>query len=329
MRNGKISESVLKRSVLKKIQSNRDEVICGAGIGMDCAILSCRDKETAASIQTMSGSSSDICRYVIHRALNNVAASGAEPVAVVLSLMLPKGTEEAELKEMMNQAALICRQEKVQIVGGHTEVTVAVKEAVATVVGIGTRMPGSSIYQGSAKPDQDIVISKWIGLEGSVRLAEEYGDRLISRYPEHMIEEAAGFKQFLSVIPEAKAAAEFGVMAMHDASQGGIFAALWELAESAGVGLEIDLKKIPVKQETIEICEFFGLNPYELSSAGCLLMTTTDGAGLIAALQKEGIPAVIAGRTTSENDRVLFNEGEKRFLEPPKTDQMYNIGGRL
>lgn len=292
---------------------------------MDCAILSFGDNETAVSAQTVSGLSKNVCLCAMHRALNNVAASGAEPVAVMLSLMLPADTEETELKTIMDQAAEICSRERVQIIGGHTEVTEAVKEAVITAVGVGKRPRGSSIYQGSAEPDQDIVVSKWIGLEGSVRLAGEYADRLISRYPERMIEEAEDFAKYLSVTSEAAVAASSGVSAMHDASQGGIFAALWELAESAGVGLEIDLKKIPVKQETIEICEFFGLNPYELSSTGCLLMTTADGVGLTGALQKKGIPAVIVGRTTGGNDRVLFNEGEKRFLEPPKADQMYNI----
>ena len=325
MRIGKISESVLKRSVLKKIQPNREETICGAGIGIDCAVLSLGDKETAVSVQTVSGLPENVCRYAIYRALNNVAASGAEPVAVMLSLMLPADTEETELKMIMDQAAKICSREKVQITGGHTEVIETVKEAVVTAVGIGERACGSSIYQGNAKPDQDIVVSKWIGLEGSVRLAREHADRLISRYPERMIEEAEEFAKYFSVIPEAAIAASSGASAMHDASQGGIFAALWELAESTGIGLEIDLKKIPVRQETIEICEFFGLNPYELSSTGCLLITTADGTGLAAALQKEGIPAVIVGRTTAGNDRVLYNEGEKRFLEPPKADQMYNI----
>lgn len=292
---------------------------------MDCAVLSFGDKETAVSVQTVSGLSGNMCLYAIHRALNNVAASGAEPVAVMLSLMLPEDTEETELKMIMDQAVEICSQEKVQIIGGHTEVTAAVKEEIVTAVGIGKRVQGSSTYQGNTKPDQDIVVSKWIGLEGSVRLAGEHADRLVSRYPERMIEEAEGFAKYLSVIPEAAVAASSGVSAMHDASQGGIFAALWELAESASVGLEIDLKKIPVKQETIEICEFFGLNPYELSSTGCMLMAAADGAGLVAALQKESIPAVIVGRTTAGNDRVLFNEGEKRFLEPPKADQIYNI----
>ena len=101
--------------------------------------------------------------------------------------------------------------------------------------------------------------------------------------------------------------------------------ALWELAESSGVGLEIDLKKIPVKQETIEVCEFFGINPYELVSSGCMLMTSSDGNMLVRELEKDGIHAVVIGKAVDGNERVLLNEEERRFLEPPKTDELYKV----
>ena len=91
----------------------------------------------------------------------------------------------------------------------------------------------------------------------------------------------------LSVIPEAATAVKSGVGAMHDVTEGGIFGALWELAEASGVGLEIELKKIPLKQETVEICEFFGINPYELISSGVMLMAAKDGNRLVMELAKE------------------------------------------
>lgn len=166
--------------------------------------------------------------------------------------------------------------------------------------------------------DQDIVVSKWIGLEGTVMLAKKHYSRLRERFPLRMIEEAVGFDKYLSVIPEAATAMKSGVCGMREISRGGILAGLWEMAQEAGVGLEVNLREIPVRQETIEICEFFGENPYELLSGGCLLMTTTDGNGLVEALHREEIPAVRIGRTTKGNDRVLYNEGRKRFLNKPR-----------
>ena len=174
-------------------------------------------------------------------------------------------------------------------------------------------------------PNQEIVVSKWIGLEGTVRLVRQYEEKLRERFPRRMIDETAAFDRYLSVASEAATAMKSGVCGMHDVSRGGIFGALWELAQRAGVGLEIDLKKIPVKQETIEICEFFELNPYELLSGGCLIMVTENGQTLENLLIQEGIPGVVIGRTTDGNDRVICNEDEKRYLDRPKTDQMYYV----
>ena len=53
-----------------------------------------------------------------------------------------------------------------------------------------------------------------------------------------------------------------------DLSEGGIFGALWEMADGAGIGLDVALKRIPIQQETVEICEFFGVNPYQMLSDG-------------------------------------------------------------
>lgn len=326
MRSGKIAESVLTRSVLRKIKTEREEVVCGAGIGVDCAVLSFNEgEESVLSTNPVSAPADMVSVYGVYRALNNVAAAGAEPVGIMISAMLPEGLEEKELQDMMMQAEKICQQYCVQIAGGHTEVTGAVNQPILTVTGIGKRKKDDARAR-SVKPGQDVVVSKWLGLDGTVRIAREHREALLTRYPAKMIEEAAGFEQFFSVIPEAATARKSGVCGIHDVSQGGIFGALWEMANGAGVGLEIDLKKLPVRQETIEVCEFFDLNPYELSSAGCLLMTAEDGNGLVAALEKEGIPAVVVGKTTGGNDRVLYNEEERRFLEPPKTDALYKIG---
>ena len=326
MRNGKISENILIRSVLRRLKNQREEVICGAGIGTDCAVLSFgEEEETVLSTNPVSAPIDFVCTYGIHRALNNVAATGAEPVAVMLSAMLPEGTEESDLQEMMQQAETICKRFNVQVIGGHTEVMAGIREPVLTVTGIGKRKKNSCSDVRTVKPRQDVIVSKWIGLEGSVRIAREHKEALLTRYPVGMIEEATEFERFLSVVPEAATTIKSGVCGMHDVSQGGIFGALWELAHKAGVGLEIDLKRLPLKQETVELCEFFDLNPYELLSGGCLLMTAEDGTALVRTLEKEDIPAVIVGKTTAGNDRVLFNEDERRFLEPPKMDQIYKI----
>lgn len=320
----------MKRSVLKKIKSHREEVINGAGVGTDCAVLSLQEGyETVLATTPVSAPVEDLGTYAVTMALNNVAVSGAEPVGVLLAVLLPEETEECDLQELMERSETVCKACGAEIIGGHTEVTPVVCRPVVVVTGVGKRHAADTDPLVGVGAGQDIVVSKWIGLEGTIRLAREHREELCKRYPVRMIEEAASFDKYLSIIPEAATAVKSGVCGMHDVSRGGIFGALWEMAQRAGVGLEIDLKKIPVKQETIEICEFYGLNPYELLSGGSLIMTAQDGTALVTALQREGIPAAVVGRTTDGNDRVLYNEEEKRYLDKPKEDQIYMVKPKM
>ena len=95
-----------------------------------------------------------------------------------------------------------------------------------------------------------------------------------------------------------------------------------KLAEKGNIGIEVDLKKIPVRQETIEICEVLGVNPYELYGAGALLIVSDKGNQLLHELEKEQIPATIIGKITEENGKVILNGEEVRFLDRPKNDAM-------
>ena len=326
MKVGKIPENVLKRSVFKQIHTRREEVILGAGVGEDCAAIKLSEDEMfVISTDPVTGTATDIGHLAIHITLNDLASAGAEPVGVMLTLLLPEHAQEADLKQMMGQIEQACAQAKVQIMGGHTEVTRAVSQPVVNVCGVGKVKKTKLISTAGARPGDDIIASKWIGLEGTSIIAKEREQELLKRYSQKLIRKAQQFDQYLSVLPEAAVAMKSGVSAMHDVTEGGIFGALWELAESSGVGLEIDLKRIPVKQETIEVCEYFGINPYELISSGCMLMASPDGNTLLRELDKAGIHASLIGKATEGTDRILLNQEERRFLEPPKTDELYKV----
>lgn len=327
MEIGKIPESVLKRSVISQIKVHREEVLIGAGIGEDCAALRLAPDEVfVVSTDPITGTTQQIGSLSIHIVANDLAASGAEPIAVLLTILLPKDSEEVTLKQMMREVNDACEGLSIEVVGGHTEVTEAVNQPIVSITGIGKIKADSLITAANAKPGQDIVITKWIGLEGTAILAKEREHDLLQKLPRHMIETSKGFFQYISVVPESKIAMNCGVSAMHDITEGGIFGALWEMAEASRIGLEIDLKKIPVRQETIEICEFFRINPYGLVSSGSMLLATDHGRDLVRAFEKAAIPAVVVGKALAGNDRVLLNDGERRFLEPPKTDALYLVG---
>ena len=326
MKVGKVPEAVLKRSVLKQIRTNRPEVLLGASVGEDCAAVALQEDEMfVLSTDPITGTAKDIGHLAIQITLNDLASAGAEPIGVMLTFLLPEKISEAKLRAMMEQAETAAHAANVQIMGGHTEVTRVVNQPVISVVGVGKAKKGRLISTAGARPGMDVVVTKWIGLEGTSIIAKEREEELLTRYPQALVDTAKGFDAFLSVLPEARIAVESGVSAMHDVTEGGIFGALWEMAESAGVGLEIDLKKIPIRQETVEVCEFFDVNPYELISSGSMLMAASDGNGLVRALTAANIPAVCIGKVTAGNDRVLLSGEERRFLEPPKADELYKV----
>ena len=326
MKAGKLKESILKRSVLKQLHKRSDSVMIAPAVGGDFGAVSVsEDMAVVLSSDPVTLTKDCIGSSAIMAACNDVACSGATPNAVSVTILLPTVFNEEELRDLMKDLDKACENCGVDIISGHTEVSRGVKEPLVVVTAMGTGKKCELKHSSNVRPGMDIVATKWIGLEGTAILAKEKEAELRSRYAQPFIDNAKVFGQMMSILPEAAVAVQSGASAMHDVSEGGVFGALWELAESAGVGLEIDLKKIPIRQETVEICEFFDVNPYKLLSGGCLLIATEDGNGLVMELEKADIPAVIIGKATDSNDRVLINEDERRFLETTQTDELYNL----
>ncbi len=330
MNTGKISESVLKRSVLKQLKTKRSEVIAGAGFGEDCAFFQISGDELLVScVQEWIANPADKeeewfrgIANTVTKAVNNLACAGAEAFAAMPVLILPKEAEESFLKQLVAVLEKNCKEQHIQISGGQTTVNQAIQQIVLTITVYG-KVSGEKKYRTqNAKPNQDVIITKWIGLEGTAILARRHEESLCTRYPAHLIHGAMDFDRYLSIVPEAATAGKSDVSAMHDMSRGGVFGALWEMAESAGVGLQIDMKKIPLKQETVEVCEHLGVNPYELLSGGSLILTTDDGEKLVEELAKEQIFAVVVGKTTDKKERVLYNGEEIRFMDRPRGDEI-------
>ena len=329
MKNGKISEAILKRSVLKQIHNSNEKVLVDSKVGNDCGIIDISHSDaigTASSIITLDIHNMNLlARIAIFGAVNNVSAMGNKALAVTVELIIPTSWNEVKLRELMGCLDSVCAEAGVSIISGHTQVSRAVNNCVVVISAIGESALESYIKPNGLKPGMDIIATKWIGLEGTAILAMEREEELRSRYAKPFIDKAKTMADYLSIQSEAAVATKSDVCAMHDVSEGGIFAALWEMAAGSGVGLDIDLKKILVKQETIEISEFFNINPYKLVSGGCLLIGTNDGSRIIRELEKNNINASVIGVATDSNDRVIIQGEERRFLEVAQTDEIYKI----
>ena len=324
MRTGKLAQAPLKRAVLRQLntQSGQAKGTASDEYGADCAFL----QQVAGAVSAYTAVSAapgfrERPEALVVAAANNLFASKAVPQALMIHAVIPTEYEEEALKEDMRRIAKSAEAQKMRIIGGHTEVSRDVSRPWYHMTGIG--FTPASDDENILKPGQELIVTKQIALAGTAALAFSFEEELSKRFPVSIIDRAKEFEKLMSVAAEAQAASRFGPCAMHDLSQGGIFTALWEMAERAGVGLEVDLKRIPVKQETIELCEYFDINPYNLYSAGALLIGTDRPEMMVDALAKAGVEAAVIGRVTDENGRVIRNGEEMRFLDRPHQEEWY------
>ena len=327
MKSGKISEAILKRSVLKQLHIENAATVVASSIGEDCGAVKLEKAcQVAISSDPIFGDLDDpkaLAERTVLRAINNLAAAGATPLGLSMVVLLPTSAKEPQLRKLMEELERAAKAFSMDILSGHTEVTRSVSQCIVMVTAMGKA--NEVVRTSGVKPGMDIVVSKWIALSGTLQLLERKKEALREHFSQPFLNQAKKLEVCLPILSEAAVAVSSGVSAMHDVSEGGIFGALWDMAEASGVGLEIDLKKIPIRQETVEICEYLGVNPYKLVSGGCLLMATEDGLGLVRELENQGIPCALIGKATHGNDRVLINEDERRFLETPQKDEIYLV----
>lgn len=323
---GKVPENVLKRAVLRQISHHRPEVLLSAGVGEDCAAVAVEEDEMLVfSTDPITGASQGMGELAVHITANDLASGGAEPVGILTCIILPPRTREKKLHDFMQEIILTAKKLNIEVMGGHTEVSDVVNRPLITVTGVGKVKRDAIVTTAGLRPGDELVMTKWAGLEGTSIIAAEKREVLEERLPSQLIDTARDFRNYISVVPEAAAAVKVGVSAMHDVTEGGIFGALWEMAEASGVGITVDLHKIPIRQETIEVCEIFDINPYLLISSGSMLIGAPNGNLLVEKLAEAGISAAVIGRAVEGNDRVIINGEERRFLEPPGSDQLYRI----
>lgn len=330
MNIGKVPVEVLKDIIIGRITTKRKEVLVGSAVGEDCAVLDFQDQLCVISTDPITGAVTDIGSLAIDVACNDIASNGAEPVAVMMTVLAPEGTTAGDLSKIMEDASRAAARVNVEIMGGHTEVTDVVNRLLISTVALGKHPRNRMVTTAGAQVGDVVFMTKTAGLEGTAILAHDYEERLKDRMPGEQLKRAKELKESISVVPEGLIAGEIGVHSMHDVTEGGVEGALWELAEASGKGLRIHLDAIPVLPETAEICRIFDINPHRLISSGVMLITLSQDRSnqLEKALEEAGIHWSRIG-TVTESERIMIRQGKETPLEPPESDELYRVTSSL
>ena len=271
------------------------------------------------------GQSKEVGIYALASVANALAAGGVTEYEVQVRIMIPAYAYKSRIHTMEKIMKKACEGRGIVLQDIHSERSNVITQSMVVVTGCGAAEGKCNSLNKENMIAADIVLTKWIGMEGMLRILDEKETELKTRFSTSFLKQMTAYKSQIFAQKEIALARQNGVSKICQVGEGGIFAALWNLAKETESGLEVDLKKIPVLQETVEVCEFFKLNPYQLASAGAMLMMAEDGEALVNELHEQGIPAVLIGKLTDNNDKILKNGEEVRYIDRPAPDEIMKL----
>ncbi len=330
LKTGKLDSELLEKIVFDNIRFKRPEVLTRPGIGEDCAVVDFGSYECVMSTDPITAAISEIGRLSIHISCNDIASNGIQPLGIMLAVMLPEGTTEEQIEEMMRQAGAASEELGVEIIGGHTEITPAVTKPVIVSTAIGRGEKWASQHTENMKPGDYIMLTKFAGLEGTGIIACDFEERLGSILTAEEIQEAKDLLSRVSVVKEGVAAGKIGTHGMHDVTEGGVLGAVWEMCQIAGTGAEIWVDKVPVKSVTKKICDYFDIDYLRLISSGCMVIMVApeDKERMARTMEQAGIEAAYIGVIKETGKGICMDvQGELIEVAPPASDELYKVVG--
>lgn len=331
MKPGNITQTAWNRSVKRHLHTEGNTAVFVPAPGENCSAYRTEPgsmADTAVwSSASVSGGSPQTAWYGALAAAGNLAARGAMPKGVSVRLLFPDGTEEDMLETSAAAVQDACMQMGTAFTCLQAEVNPAVRETIVFTEAFG--IAENHKLTGVMRPGQEIILCGYTGLEGMLRILDEAGEELSERFVPSFLAQARELrhqlvmpKQILAACREKAAEGDRLVSAVRQIGSGGILAALWDLAEMSGTGLEVSLEAMALKQETVEICEFYQLNPYQMTSSGSYLLATDHGEELLSVLEKAGARAGRLGVARAQNARVITSGEEVRYLDRPAPDSL-------
>lgn len=324
---GKLAPKEL-RKLLDCIRQN-EKVVVPPMVGYDSGVHHLGDKCVVVSTDPCTGVPEEHFGWLlIHYAASDVALFAAKPEFCTINLLGPMGTESKVFQNAMRQACSAAEELGVAIVTGHTGTYEGLTKLVGVCTAYGTVQPEKLITPGNAKAGDLILCTKPVGLETAVNFSLTHNAWAQKIFGAERTEELARLVHMQSCVKEALQLAKLsGVHAMHDATEGGLTAALNEVAEASHLGFHVEFEKVPVSPEALKLQQVFRLTEEQvlsMSSTGTIVAAVDPQARekVQKTIDKSGYPANFLGEFTENKNRVL-TKNKKRTPFPEAADDPY------
>ncbi|NLY86237.1 MAG: AIR synthase [Tissierellia bacterium] len=326
MEIGKLPNEILEKIVISNIKTKRKEILVGAAIGKDSAIVDFGEEVCVMSTDPITGATKDLGSLAVHVSCNDVATSGAEPLGVLLTILAPPETAIEDIENIMIDASKAAEEINIEIMGGHTEITDGVNRIIISSTVIGKQKKDKLPNIKDIKVGDKVMVTKWVGIEGTAIIAKELNDKLKDKIGEEKLIEAQNLGNMISVVKEGIICGQIGVKYMHDITEGGVFGAVWEASKAINKGIKIKEDLIPVNTITREIGSLLNIDIYKLISSGSMLIIAGEDkvSKINEELSRNGIKSTVIGEVI-ESKILLEKTGHTIEIEPPSSDELYKV----
>jgi hydrogenase maturation factor len=294
---GKLPAALL-RELLGSLPPLPPEVRLGPRVGEDACAIELPAGTLVAATDPITLTGEGVGRHSVVVNANDVAVMGVRPRWFLAAVLLPEGTAEAEVRELFASLRAGVEEAGVALVGGHTEVTAAVRQPLVVGQMLGIAPDGRFVATGGARPGDAIVQAGPAPVEAAAVLAVEASERLESLDVATLARARAALREpGISVVEAALAAAALGATALHDPTEGGLATGLAELALASGVRIVVDPERILWFEPGCAVCRTLGADPWGALASGTLLAAfpAERAAAACEALARGGTPARVIG----------------------------------
>ena len=287
------------------------------------------NQEILTSTMISYGQSKYIGIYALASIANELWMNGAEEIKVEVSAIIPPLVYKSRLNGMLKILRKICEEERIYLEKANGQIVSAVSLPLVCVTGVAkTSECLLDKKKEAVASGQGIILIGWSGMSGMLQVAEEKEMELREQFSPSFMKKILSYRGNVfgkKVIDIIKANSTDNITMVKHIGEGGILAALWEVAQETKLGLETDMKTFSVLQETVEVCECYRLNPYQLSSIGSFLVIAKEADVLAEKLRKCDVQAEVIGRMMDNNDKIIQNGEEIRYIDRPAPDEIYKI----
>ena len=215
-------------------------------------------------------------RHAVVVNANDIAVTGVRPRWFLAMVLLPPGTDEKEVETLFSEIRAALGEVGAALVGGHSEVTAAVTRPVVVGQMLGLAENGRFLADRWDAPGDVVLQVGPVPVEGAAVLATEARGRLAGVDPPVVgAAEAATERPGISVVDAALSATTLGARALHDPTEGGLPAALHEMAAAAGVRLRVDRAQVLWFEPGVALCRGLGADPGRRSPPARSLLPST------------------------------------------------------